>query len=123
VDSGADEARQWRAAPEPCTHRFTGAAKDAAHLARMIDRDVMSEPDDTVAVPSGSDRADFVFLTRNSWSADISESRWRDCRNVAAQASCLRHPISAPRRRRSAAPASAAETLFASRLRLPMVRC
>ena len=39
-------------------------AKDAAHLARMIDRDVMSEPDDTIAVPSGSDRADFVFLTK-----------------------------------------------------------
>ncbi len=39
-------------------------AKDAAHLARLIDRDVKSEPDDTVAVPSGSDRADFVFLTK-----------------------------------------------------------
>jgi hypothetical protein len=39
-------------------------AKDAAHLARMIDRDVRAEPDGAIAVPSGSDRADFVFLTR-----------------------------------------------------------
>jgi hypothetical protein len=41
------------------------AAKDAAHLARMIDRDVRAEPDGTVAVPSGSDRADFIFLTKD----------------------------------------------------------
>ena len=40
-------------------------AKDAAHLARMIDRDVRAEADGAVAVPSGSDRADFVFLTRD----------------------------------------------------------
>src|ERR1700745_3139994 len=40
-------------------------AKDAAHLARMIDREVRTEPDGAVAVPSGSDRADFVFLTRD----------------------------------------------------------
>ena len=39
-------------------------AKDAAHLARMIDRDVKAEPDGAVAVPSGSDRADFIFLTK-----------------------------------------------------------
>jgi hypothetical protein len=38
-------------------------AKDAAHLARMIDRDVRAEADGAVAVPSGSDRADFVFLS------------------------------------------------------------
>jgi hypothetical protein len=43
--------------PEPAT--------DAAHLARMIDREVRAEPDGAVAVPSGSDRADFVFLTRD----------------------------------------------------------
>jgi hypothetical protein len=41
------------------------AAKDAAHLARMIDRDVRAEPDGAVAVPSGSDRADFIFLTKD----------------------------------------------------------
>jgi catechol 2,3-dioxygenase-like lactoylglutathione lyase family enzyme len=56
----ANGARRLRQAlivsPEP--------AKDAAHLARMIDRDVKSGPDDAVAVPSGSDRADFVFLTK-----------------------------------------------------------
>lgn len=40
-------------------------AKDATHLARMIDRDVRNEPDGAVAVPSGSDRADFVFLTKD----------------------------------------------------------
>jgi hypothetical protein len=40
------------------------AAKDSAHLARMIDRDVRAEADGAVAVPSGSDRADFIFLTK-----------------------------------------------------------
>lgn len=40
-------------------------AKDAAHLARMIDRDVKAEADGAVAVPSGSDRANFVFLTKD----------------------------------------------------------
>jgi Glyoxalase-like domain len=38
-------------------------AQDAAHLSRMIDIDGRSEPDGAVAVPSGPDRADFVFLT------------------------------------------------------------
>ncbi len=31
----------------------------------MIDRDVRNEADGAVAVPSGGDRADFVFLTRD----------------------------------------------------------
>ncbi len=39
--------------------------KDAAHLSKMIDRDVRNEADGAVAVPSGGDRADFVFLTRD----------------------------------------------------------
>jgi hypothetical protein len=39
-------------------------ARDAAHLARMIDGQVRAEPDGGVAVPSGADRADFIFLTR-----------------------------------------------------------
>jgi hypothetical protein len=39
-------------------------AKDAAHLARMIDCDVKAEPDGVFGVASGSDRADFVFLTK-----------------------------------------------------------
>jgi len=43
-------------------------AKDAAHLARMIDRDVRHEADGAVAVPSGSDRADFMFLTKDQLS-------------------------------------------------------
>jgi hypothetical protein len=47
-------------APEP--------AKEAAHLARMIDREPRNEPDGAVAVPSGGDRADFVFLTHEQLS-------------------------------------------------------
>jgi hypothetical protein len=42
----------------------TEPLSDAAHLARMIDRDVRTEPDGALAVPSGSDRAEFLFLTR-----------------------------------------------------------
>src|SRR5438309_11301099 len=52
--------RLWQVlivSPEP--------AKDAAHMSRMIDRDVKTEADGAIAVPSGSDRADFVFLTRD----------------------------------------------------------
>ena len=43
------------ASPEP--------AKDAAHLARLIARKAKAEADGAVTVPSGGDRADFVFLT------------------------------------------------------------
>jgi catechol 2,3-dioxygenase-like lactoylglutathione lyase family enzyme len=43
-------------------------ARDAAHLGRMIDREARPDPDGTVAVPSGSNRADFVFLTRQQLS-------------------------------------------------------
>ena len=43
----------------------TEPAKDAAHLGRMIDRETRPEPDGAIAVPSGSDRADFVFLTKD----------------------------------------------------------
>jgi hypothetical protein len=39
--------------------------QDAAHLSRMIDRDGKAEADGGVTVPSGGDRADFVFLTRD----------------------------------------------------------
>jgi len=39
-------------------------AKEASHLARMIDREAKAEADGSLAVPSGSDRADFVFLTK-----------------------------------------------------------
>ena len=43
----------------------TGPADDAAHLGRLIDCAVRAEPDGAFAVPSGPDRADFVFLTRD----------------------------------------------------------
>ncbi|MEY9394487.1 catechol 2,3-dioxygenase-like lactoylglutathione lyase family enzyme [Bradyrhizobium japonicum] len=43
------------ATPEP--------AQDAAHLGRLIDREPKAEADGAVAVPSGGDRADFVYLT------------------------------------------------------------
>src|SRR3954452_12420906 len=39
--------------------------RDPAHLARLIDGTERAEPDGAVAVPSGSDRADFIFLTRD----------------------------------------------------------
>ena len=57
-------------APEP--------AKEAAHLSKMIDRDVRAEPDGAAAVPSGGDRADFV-------ASAIPAYRWRDCPNAAAR--------------------------------------
>ena len=54
--NGARRLRQvLLVAPDP--------AKEAAHLARMIDRESRTEQDGAVAVPSGADRADFVFLT------------------------------------------------------------
>ncbi|TGN87894.1 VOC family protein [Bradyrhizobium yuanmingense] len=43
------------ATPEP--------AKEAAHLARLIDREAKTDADGAVIVPSGGDRADFVYLT------------------------------------------------------------
>jgi Glyoxalase-like domain len=48
-------------------------AKDAAHLARMIDREVRAEPDGAVTVSSGSDRAEFVFLTKDQLSLRYPE--------------------------------------------------
>jgi hypothetical protein len=53
--NGAKRLRQvLLVAPEP--------AKDAAHLAQLIDGTTRSEADGAIAVPSGSDRADFVFM-------------------------------------------------------------
>src|SRR3954463_7139698 len=43
------------ATPEP--------AKEASHLARLIDREPKADADGAVVVPSGGDRADFVYLT------------------------------------------------------------
>ena len=57
--NGAKRLRQVLiVTPEP--------AKEAAHLSAMIDREVRVETDGAVAVPSGSDRADFVFLTKDT---------------------------------------------------------
>jgi glyoxalase-like protein len=54
--NGARRLRQvLLVTPEP--------AKEAAHLSRMIDRGSRAEADGAIAVPSGGDRADFVFLT------------------------------------------------------------
>jgi hypothetical protein len=47
-------------APEP--------AGEAAHLSRMIDREARPQQDGSVIVPSGADRADFVFMTREQLS-------------------------------------------------------
>jgi catechol 2,3-dioxygenase-like lactoylglutathione lyase family enzyme len=44
-------------------------AGEAAHLSRLTDREARKESDGAVAVPSGSDRADFVFMTRDQLSA------------------------------------------------------
>jgi hypothetical protein len=40
-------------------------ANEAAHLSRLIDRESRKENDGAIAVPSGADRADFVFMTRD----------------------------------------------------------
>jgi glyoxalase-like protein len=37
--------------------------EEAAHLSRLTDRESHKESDGAIAVPSGSDRADFVFMT------------------------------------------------------------
>jgi catechol 2,3-dioxygenase-like lactoylglutathione lyase family enzyme len=56
--NGAQRLRQALVvSPEP--------AKDAAHLGRLIDQTVRLETDGAIAVPSGSDRADFIFITRD----------------------------------------------------------
>jgi hypothetical protein len=56
--NGAKHLRQALVvSPEP--------ANDAAHLARLIDRDLKAEPDGAAAVASGLDRADFIFLTKD----------------------------------------------------------
>src|SRR5262249_47185946 len=36
---------------------------EAAHLAGLIDRDARREADGAITVPSGGDRADFIFMT------------------------------------------------------------
>ncbi|CAN7761787.1 VOC family protein [Bradyrhizobium sp. LjRoot220] len=64
--NGARRLRQVLiVSPEP--------ANDAAHMSRLIDRDARTEHDGAIAVPSGSDRADFVFLTRDQLSKRYPE--------------------------------------------------
>src|SRR6201995_6184765 len=48
-------------APEP--------AKEAAHLSKLIDHEPRREADGAIAVPSGGDRAEFVFATREQLAA------------------------------------------------------
>ena len=40
-------------------------AREATHLSKMIDGKTRTEADGAVAVPSGGDRADFLFLTKD----------------------------------------------------------
>jgi hypothetical protein len=64
--NGAKRLRQaLMVSPEP--------AQDAAHLGRLIDREVRTEPDGAIAIASGSDRADFVFLTKDQLSRRYPE--------------------------------------------------
>jgi len=54
--NGAKRLKQvLMVAPDP--------AREAAHLARLIDREPKAEADGAVTVASGGDRADFVYLT------------------------------------------------------------
>ena len=56
--NGARHLRQVLVlSPEP--------AKDAAHLSRLVDQPARAEADGAIAVPSGSDRADFIFMKGN----------------------------------------------------------
>jgi glyoxalase-like protein len=56
--NGARRLRQvLLVAPEP--------AKEAAHLARLIDGTTRTESDGAISVPSGDDRADFVVMSRD----------------------------------------------------------
>ena len=54
--NGAKRLRQvLLVAPDP--------SSEAAHLAGLIDRDARREADGAITVPSGGDRADFIFMT------------------------------------------------------------
>jgi hypothetical protein len=44
-------------------------AKEAAHLSRLTDREARKESHGAIVVPSGGDRADFVFMTRDQLGA------------------------------------------------------
>ena len=60
--NGAKHLRQvLLVAPDP--------AKEAAHLSRLTDREARKDNDGAIAVPSGGNRADFVFVTKNQLGA------------------------------------------------------
>jgi hypothetical protein len=60
--NGAKHLRQvLLVAPDP--------SKEAAHLSHLTDREPRKENDGAIAVPSGGDRADFIFMTRDQLSA------------------------------------------------------
>jgi hypothetical protein len=60
--NGAKHLRQVvLVAPDP--------AQEAAHLSRLTDREARKDSDGALAVPSGGERADFVFMTRDQLSA------------------------------------------------------
>jgi hypothetical protein len=40
-------------------------AREAAHLSRLIDAEARDESDGAIAVPSGGERADFLFMSRD----------------------------------------------------------
>src|SRR5262249_1722936 len=44
-------------------------ASEAAHLSKLIDREMRRKADGALAVPSGGDRAAFVFMTRDQLAA------------------------------------------------------
>ena len=63
--NGAKRLRQvLLVAPDP--------AKEAAHLSRLTDREARKEHDGAIAVPSGGERADFVFMTHASAKRTLS---------------------------------------------------
>ena len=61
----------------------------------MIDRDVRNEADGAVAVPSGGDRADFVFLTRDQLGKRYPGVSLAGLPNAAARASCIAADLAA----------------------------
>ncbi len=58
--------------------------KDAQHMAKLIDGAARSEADGTVVVPSGGDRADFVFVTKDVLAKHFPAHRWPAFPSVAA---------------------------------------
>jgi len=78
--NGAKRLRQVLiVSPEPVA--------DATHLSRMIDIAVRKDADGAIAVPSGGDRADFVFLTKDQLGKRYPGVSLAACPIAAARAS------------------------------------